>query len=168
MDRHTGSAGRRGPHVSSARDLSCDQQFHAGAGTGLTLDGTAFMAAQSADACTPCATCPAYAAPIMDDNEAILWLNTHVQGSPVILEAPGCEWSYYSRVSAFTGLPTLIGWPGGHEGEWRINWLPEQHQGDILGARAAVANEIYTNPNQGTVLALLRQYHVRYRLCRIH
>jgi uncharacterized membrane protein len=91
-----------------------------------------------------------------------MWLNTHVEGSPVILEAPGCEWSYYSRVSAFTGLPTLIGWPGGHEGEWRINWLPDQHLGDILGERAAVTNDIYTNANEGTVLALLRQYHVRY------
>jgi YYY domain-containing protein len=136
--------------------------FTPASGSGLTLDGTAFMATQPANVCTPCSSCPAYAGTDLGDNDAILWLNTHVQGSPVILEAPGCEWSYYSRVSAFTGLPTLIGWPGGHEGEWRINWLPEQHQGDILGARAVVANEIYTNPNQGTVLALLRQYHVRY------
>jgi uncharacterized membrane protein len=124
-----------------------------------TLDGTAFMASQRAD--EP-AACQSYAGTDRNDNEAISWLNTHVQGSPVILEAPGCEWSYYSRISAFTGLPTLIGWPGGHEGEWRINWLPEQHQGDILGLHAQVANEIYTNPNVGTVLALLRQYHVRY------
>ncbi|MGO8949012.1 MAG: DUF2298 domain-containing protein [Ktedonobacterales bacterium] len=131
-------------------------------GTQATLDGTAFMASQPADACTPCATCPPYSGTDRNDNQAILWLNTHVQGSPVILEAPGCEWSYYSRISAFTGLPTLIGWPGGHEGEWRINWIPEQHEGDILDQRAAVTNEIYTSSNEGTVLALLRQYHVRY------
>jgi YYY domain-containing protein len=124
-----------------------------------TLDGTAYMATQQADA--P-AACQAFAGTDRNDTEAILWLNSHVQGSPVILEAPGCEWSYYSRISAFTGLPTLIGWPGGHEGEWRINWLPEQHQGDILDARAAITNEIYNSPNEGTVLALLRQYHVRY------
>jgi uncharacterized membrane protein len=131
-------------------------------GTSATLDGTAYMASQSADVCTPCATCPPYAGTNRNDNEAILWLNSHVQGSPVILEAPGCEWSYYSRISAFTGLPTLIGWPGGHEGEWRVNWLPEQNQGDILDLRAAITNEIYTSPNEGTVLALLRRYHVRY------
>jgi uncharacterized membrane protein len=115
--------------------------------TSATLDGTAYMAGQSAQACTPCASCQAYSGTDRNDNEAILWLNSHVQGSPVILEAPGCEWSLYSRVSAFTGLPTLIGWPGGHEGEWRINWLPEQHQGDILDVRAAISSEIYTSPN---------------------
>ncbi len=131
-------------------------------GTQATLDGTAFMASQPADACTLCASCAPYAGTDVNDNQAILWLNTHVQGSPVLLEAPGCEWSYYSRISAFTGLPTLIGWPGGHEGEWRINWIPEQHLGDVIDQRAEVANNIYTNPSQGTDLALLRQYHVRY------
>jgi YYY domain-containing protein len=141
---------------------SVTNNFTLAPGTSATLDGTAYMAGQSADVCTPCATCQPYAGTNRNDNEAILWLNSHVQGSPVILEAPGCEWSYYSRISAFTGLPTLIGWPGGHEGEWRINWLPEQNQGDILGLRAAITNEIYTSPNEGTVLKLLRQYHVRY------
>ncbi len=131
-------------------------------GTQATLDGTAFMASQPASACVPCANCAAYSGTDHDDNLAILWLNTHVQGSPVILEAPGCEWSYYSRISAFTGLPTLIGWPGGHEGEWRVNWIPEHQLGDILDVRAEVTNDIYTNPNQGTDLSLLRQYHVRY------
>ena len=133
--------------------------FTLASGTKATLDGTAFMATESA---TAPATCQAFAGTDRDDNQAIYWLNTHVQGSPVILEAPGCEWSYFSRVSAFTGLPTLIGWPGGHEGEWRINWLPKQGLGDILDERAAVVNDIYTSPNKGTVLALLRQYHVRY------
>ncbi len=127
-------------------------------GTHATLDGTAYMANQPVNS----PECGAYNGTDLHDNEAIAWLNTHIQGSPVILEAPGCEWSYYSRISAFTGMPTLIGWPGGHEGEWRINWLPQQGQGDILGQRAQVVNEIYTNPDAGTVLALLRQYHVRY------
>jgi uncharacterized membrane protein len=50
-------------------------------------------------------------------------------------------------------------WP---EGEWRTNWIPEHHLGDVIDQRTEVANNIYSNPNQGTVLALLRQYHVRY------
>ncbi|HEC36234.1 MAG TPA: hypothetical protein ENI39_06850, partial [Anaerolineae bacterium] len=51
------------------------------------------------------------------DFAAINWLNGNVVGTPVILEAPGDQyrsWVYEGRVSAFTGLPTLLGW-GHHE-----------------------------------------------------
>lgn len=56
-----------------------------------------------------------------DDAKAIDWLNTNVRGAPVIAEAPGDKYASYhyeGRVSAFTGLPTLLGW-GGHENQWR-------------------------------------------------
>jgi uncharacterized membrane protein len=122
----------------------------------LTLDGTAYMADDSADVPAQCAVA---AGSNRGDNRAIDWLNRHIAGSVIILEAPGCEWSHYSRISAFTGLPTLLGWPGGHEAEWRTNWLPEQ-QGDILGQRMDAINTIYTSNDRGVVLSLLRRYSV--------
>ncbi|MDQ6659979.1 MAG: DUF2298 domain-containing protein, partial [Chloroflexota bacterium] len=56
------------------------------------------------------------------DYAAIRWLNSHVSGDPVIVEAVGLDYSGYGRVSAFTGLPTIMGWVG-HEYQWRVNWL---------------------------------------------
>jgi YYY domain-containing protein len=125
-----------------------------------SLDGAAYMAT---DPTYVPADCSNYigAGSNAHDNEAIAWLNAHITGSPVIVEAPGCEWSHYSRISAFTGLPTLIGWPGGHEGEWRTNWVQRTGEYGIFNRRTAAVNQIYSDPDNQAVLALLRQYHVR-------
>jgi YYY domain-containing protein len=58
-----------------------------------------------------------------DDVSAIRWLNEHARPGDVILEAAGCGYTINgelptSRFSAFTGVPTVIGW-NGHEGQWR-------------------------------------------------
>ena len=45
------------------------------------------------------------------DLEAIQWLQTNIYGSPVILEAHGAQYRWNGRVSAHTGLPTILGWP---------------------------------------------------------
>jgi uncharacterized membrane protein len=129
------------------------------AGAPLTLDGTAYMADDSPQDPADCRTVGAGSNHA--DNFAIDWLNRNVSGSPIILEAPGCEWTRYSRISAFTGLPTLLGWPGGHEGEWRATWLAQQ-PGDVFGERTNAINAIYTSVDEHTVMALLHAYHVRY------
>jgi uncharacterized membrane protein len=123
------------------------------------LDGTAYMAS---DPVPGLVGCQVAGGTNHEDNVAINWINTHVQGSPVLVEAPGCEWSHYSRISAFTGLPTLLGWPGGHEGEWRTNWLAENAQGDIFAQRQQDITTIYTNPDPSVVNAVLRRYQARY------
>lgn len=67
------------------------------------------------------------------DYAAIRWLNENVVGAPVIVEAPGDEHSYIyeGRVSALTGLPTLLGW-GGHQMQWRGNYeVPAQREADL-------------------------------------
>jgi YYY domain-containing protein len=43
--------------------------------------------------------------------DAILWLNDNVDGTPIVLEAVGGSHTRAARVSAFTGLPTVLGWP---------------------------------------------------------
>ncbi len=53
-----------------------------------------------------------------DEYAAIQWLRENVEGTPVILEAVGGQYSEYGRVSASTGLPTLLGWAG-HQYQWR-------------------------------------------------
>lgn len=89
-----------------------------------------------------------------EDAAAIRWLNDNVTGDPVVLEANGDSYSDYERVSAMTGLPTVLGWYV-HEWLWR---------GDIgaLNERAQEVETIYTSTNQEEVKALLEKYQVEY------
>ena len=89
-----------------------------------------------------------------EDAAAIRWLNDNVTGDSVVLEANGDSYSDYERVSAMTGLPTVLGWYV-HEWLWR---------GDTgaLNERAQEVETIYTSTNQEEVKALLEKYQVEY------
>jgi YYY domain-containing protein len=90
-----------------------------------------------------------------DDAAAITWLNQNVSGSPVILEAaaPQSSYQWFSRVSVFTGLPDVLGWPD-HVGEQRYDSQPLNRLTDII--------TIYTTTDEAQALELLHYYHVRY------
>ena len=78
-------------------------------------------------------------------------------GAPVILEKPGTggrSYVYEGRVSALTGLPTLLGWAG-HEGQWRGNY-------DVQGAREPDIATIYNTPDIEEALTLLDKYGITY------
>jgi len=94
---------------------------------------------------------------VTGDYDAIRWLNTHVQGDPVIVEAFGDDYSLYGRISAFTGLPTLMGWEG-HEFQWRENQVNEA----FLKQRVTDVNTIYSSPDPHQVLATMAYYHAQY------
>lgn len=94
---------------------------------------------------------------ITGDYDAIRWLNTHVQGDPVIVEAVGQDYSLYGRISAFTGLPTIMGWQG-HEYQWRANQLDDK----IFDQRLTDVDTIYSNPDSHQVLAMMAHYHAEY------
>ncbi|MDD5937354.1 MAG: DUF2298 domain-containing protein, partial [Clostridiales bacterium] len=94
-----------------------------------------------------------------DDYDAILWLNENVTGTKVITEAYGASYSEFNRISAFTGLPTLIGWQT-HEHLWRSGALdgfpPEvtERNNDIT--------KIYTSTDTNEILYYLKKYDVDY------
>ena len=115
-----------------------------------TLDGTAYMATDPVN---------------QGDARAIAWLNANVSGDPVIVEgAKYDEYTHYGRVSAFTGLPTLLGW-GGHEFQWRVNWSQQPGGasiGDVIQQRLDDVTRIYTSADSQQVLALLHRYSARY------
>jgi len=105
-----------------------------------TLDGTAYLASSQPD-----------------DYAAIAWLNDNVPGAPAILEAPSGganSYVYEGRVSALTGLPTLVGWAG-HEGQWRGSY-------QVQGARDPDIQTIYNTLDSETALSLLDKYDIRY------
>ena len=89
-----------------------------------------------------------------EDAAAIRWLNDNVTGDPVVLEANGDSYGDYERVSAMTGLPTVLGWYV-HEWLWRDDT-------GALNERAQEVETIYTSTNQEEVKALLEKYQVEY------
>lgn len=89
-----------------------------------------------------------------EDAAAIRWLNDNVTGDSVVLEANGDSYSDYERVSAMTGLPTVLGWYV-HEWLWRDDT-------GALNERAQEVETIYTSTNQEEVKALLEKYQVEY------
>jgi len=91
------------------------------------------------------------------DWEAIQWLNANVAGTHVIVEAPGDvrkAYVYEGRVSAFTGLPAVLGWAG-HELQWRGNY-------DEPGKREADLERLFTTTNTQEAQEILDHYNVTY------
>jgi YYY domain-containing protein len=105
----------------------------------LTLDATAYLDSRA----------PGDAA-ILD------FLAASVVGQPVIVEATTFQYGYAGRISAYSGLPTVIGWSG-HERLWRrsAGWAEE------IAARERAVAEIYAGPADA-VRGHLRRYQVRY------
>ena len=98
------------------------------------------------------------------DYAAIRWINSHIQGDPVIVEAygpQGGDYSDYGRISVFTGLPTLMGWAG-HEYQWRVNWLNKDYNAADFYRRGSDINTIYTDTHPNEVLALMARYNAQY------
>ncbi len=74
-----------------------------------------------------------------DDLAAIHWLRT-LEGNITLVEAEGGDYGYYGRVSSFTGIPALLGWPF-HESMWRNNTPPGWY-----AQRTTVIRTIYEDP----------------------
>lgn len=102
-----------------------------------TLDGTAYLAREQAA-----------------DYAAVQWINTYIQGAPVIWETPGGAYQYEGRVSTLTGLPTLLGWAG-HEHQWRGNTVEQDK-------RLPAIQELCSTTDAQRTLTLLREYDINY------
>jgi YYY domain-containing protein len=94
-----------------------------------------------------------------DDYAAIQWLKIHAQDGEVILEAPGKSYDYEGRISALTGLPSVLGWSL-HEGQWRGSY---EEQGKREPDIEAIYNTVVRTDEDATrVLSLLDKYDVAY------
>lgn len=82
------------------------------------------------------------------DAAAVAYLRS-LQSNEIIVEAEGSPYSYFSRISSFTGIPTVIGWTN-HEGGWR-----SLDQGD---SRSTDVKAIYEQSSQ--TLPLMKKYNV--------
>lgn len=88
------------------------------------------------------------------DAKALTWLQENISGQPVILEAQGDSYTDYGRISANTGLPTVLGWTV-HEWLWRGTY-------DIPAPRIEEIKSMYESPNLQQTKDLLQKYNVEY------
>lgn len=88
------------------------------------------------------------------DAPVIRWLKENIEGAPVVLEANGDSYTGFERVSASTGLPTVLGWYV-HEWLWRNDVAD-------LNQKSADIETIYTSGDAAAVQKLLAQYEVEY------
>ena len=103
---------------------------------GLSLDGMAYMRGW-----------------YPGDYAAITWLNDHVAGAPVIVEASNGPYAWYSRVSIYTGLPDVMGWSS-HESQ--------QRYGDEVYTRQSDVQAFYGSEDPATATNFLSEYGVKY------
>lgn len=98
-----------------------------------------------------------------DDYAGILWLRQNVvcpegsidcQNQPVIAEAVGESYTDYARVSSYTGLPTIVGWPV-HEWLWRGSY-------DEAGKRIPEVQTLYETQNLEEAKNVISKYNVKY------
>src|SRR3989338_6710845 len=93
------------------------------------------------------------------DYDAILWINKNIKGSPreagqpVILEAQGDSYTDYARVSANTGLPTVLVWTV-HEWLWRGSY-------DIPSPRINDVQTLYETEDLNMTKKLIRKYNIK-------
>ena len=116
----------------------------------LTLDGMAYMRNAS------------YADEwglmnLVQDYDAIRWMQENVQGSPVIVEANLRNlYRWGSRYSIYTGLPGVAGW------EWHQQQQRAVTPGIWVSDRIAEIDQFYNTINLGEARAFLEKYDVRY------
>ncbi|MDH5605977.1 MAG: DUF2298 domain-containing protein [Anaerolineae bacterium] len=87
-----------------------------------------------------------------DDFLAAEWLRQAPLGT--LVEAVGGSYSGFGRISAHTGQPALLGWPG-HESQWRGG-------GEEMGSRYSDVGRLYTTGSWREAQQIIRDYHIRY------
>ena len=90
------------------------------------------------------------------DYNAIKWIQENIKGTPVILEAAEdySSYTYTSRVSANTGLPTVLGWAR-HERFWGRNR-------EDAKTRIEDVRSIYCTGSEKKALELMHKYNISY------
>lgn len=91
-----------------------------------------------------------------DTKEIIEYINSHITGQPVLLEAQGDSYTDFNHVSAYTGLPTVAGW-------WVHEWL-WRGTPDAVGKRIPDIVAMYESTDLNETMRLLKKYDVAYVL----
>jgi YYY domain-containing protein len=117
------------------------------------------------------------------DYRVITYIRDHLPANVVIAEADGsalagntqftCSIEYwtcdppntFSRISALTGRPTLLGWPASHEALWQGAFggsSDAQNAAAMLAQREADIRKLYTSTDPRDAMTIIQRYHVSY------
>jgi YYY domain-containing protein len=93
---------------------------------------------------------------LVQDYDAILWMQQNVQGTPVIVEAHTVEYHWGSRFTINTGLPGVLGW----------NWHQRQQRtvlaNNNVQLREDEINNFYNTEDVEQAISFLNEYNVQY------
>ncbi|MBN18394.1 MAG: hypothetical protein CL758_02785 [Chloroflexi bacterium] len=89
------------------------------------------------------------------DFEGIEWMQNSIQGTPIILEAHTPSYRWGSRVSVYTGLPTVIGWKW-HQEQQRWNYRED------IEERIKDVETIYNSNDIEKTISLIEKYKINY------
>ena len=88
-----------------------------------------------------------------DDAQGIAWLRQNAKRGERVVEAIGADYdANFARVSAFSGVPGVLGWPQ-HVAGWGANW-------DEIQKRTALVQEVYKSKDSRAALRELRATYV--------
>ena len=90
---------------------------------------------------------------LSSDRDMLKWLIQNVQGTPVILEATGDQYRWNGRVSAYTGFPTVLGWP------WHQTQQKPYLHSNIIN-RSEDIKTLYQTENLDLKLNLIDKYDI--------
>jgi YYY domain-containing protein len=114
-----------------------------------TLDGTAYMRTSTYfDDGRPVT--------LEFDRQATEWLRQNVRGIPTVLEASTPLYRWGSRVSIYTGLPSVIGW------DWHQKQQRSILPGQVIERRIQDVNAMFTTTDNEYLQRLLGLYDVDY------
>lgn len=97
--------------------------------------------------------------PLSEDHAMIRWLQTHVEGTPTIVEGlgPDPRYRWVGRISIYTGLPSILGWKFHQTQQRTLDPL-----GALVNVRHANVNALYESTHIEEVWDLIQFYHVDY------
>ncbi len=93
--------------------------------------------------------------------ETVQWVNANINGQPVMLESYGDSYTEYDQISAYTGLPTLMGWQT-HEWLWRTSKEVSDGFNQVVKPRQMDVKAMYEFVEDDAVKALFEKYEVEY------
>jgi len=89
------------------------------------------------------------------DHQAIDWMRANLLGSPIVAEGHTPAYRWGSRVSVYTGLPTIIGWEW-HQIQQRFDY---EHE---VKRRINQVERLFTTESEEEAFNILDEYNVRY------
>lgn len=93
-----------------------------------------------------------------DQLAMIEWMNQNIEGQPTVLEAAGESYTQDSRISSYTGLPTIIGWAS-HQWGWRYSRDAWQ---ETISPRVAAVESIYQERDPDELKRNLAEWDIEY------